>query len=466
MEAIRARDELLPQHVCSQSKPNFQTAGQRGRRVLRSRRMGTALSDGSLVGGRYRVIRRLVSGGMGAVYEVVDSTTNRLRALKVMHEDFEPDADMLERFRQEATVAGRVESEHVVEVFDTGRDTELGCTYLVMELLRGEDLGTRLRRKGKLEPEEVVDYLTQIALGLEKTHAEGIVHRDLKPENLFLTRRDDGSVRMKILDFGIAKVIAGEGTARTTRAFGTPTYMAPEQLSGDALIDARADLYALAHVAFTLLVGEPYFKAELDQSNNVFAFAQRVVEGPLESASTRAERFDVALPAGFDGWFERASHRDPDERFSSAARQIHALAGALGLPLPTVLDALPAPVEEGVPSAPNQVTEGSAVTSIDIGKRVATTRLALTLFAGLAVVGVVASWARSESALPELRTVTSSVARAARAPKEKPVPKPAPASASESTPAASSAPPARRRTAPAPRPKPSAPEPRDPLDEL
>src|SRR5262249_53533623 len=158
------------------------------------------------------------------------------------------DADLSHRFRQEATVAGQVESEHVIEVFDADVDPSSGAPFLVMELLRGEDLGALVHRNGPLGKELVVNYLGQIALGLDKTHAQGIVHRDLKPENLFLTHRDDASPRLKILDFGIAKVFATTGTLHTTRSIGTPLYMSPEQLTGEATIDARADLYSLAHV--------------------------------------------------------------------------------------------------------------------------------------------------------------------------------------------------------------------------
>jgi serine/threonine protein kinase len=372
-----------------EEKAGISPAGQRTRRMLRSGRMGTALSDGCMVSGRYRVLRRLVSGGMGAVYEVVDSNTNRLRALKVMLADVEPDPDMLLRFQQEAKVAGRVESEHVVEVFDAGRDEDLGCTYLVMELLRGEDLGTRLRRKGKLAPEEALDCLTQVALGLERTHGEGIIHRDLKPENLFATRRDDGSLRMKILDFGIAKVVAEVGTPRTTRAFGTPIYMAPEQLSGDGLIDQRADLYALGHVAFTLLTGEPYFHAEQVAAKNVFAFAARVQKGAEEPASVRAEARNVTLPSGFDAWFERAAHVNPEERFDSASEQILALASALELPAPTVLGELPVR-EQTEPDSP-------VATSIEVVPRSRFKWLAVGLgVASVAVLGWISLTPREE----------------------------------------------------------------------
>jgi eukaryotic-like serine/threonine-protein kinase len=343
--------------------------------------MSSALSDGQFVGGRYRVLRKLGSGGMGAVYEVLDTTTNRLRALKVMLPGVAPDADLVERFRREATVAGRVESDHVVEVFDAGFDEALSRAYFVMELLRGEDLGARIARQARLEPADVVECLAQVALGLSRTHAESIVHRDLKPENLFAACRDDGSLRMKILDFGIAKVLTPlSGEAKTTRAFGTPTYMAPEQLDGDGLIDERADLYALGHLAYTLLVGEAYYAREQKAAKNVFAYAQAVRRGAVEPPSMRASVAGVALPRAFDAWFARATHTDPQSRFGSAPQQIAALARALELPAP----------ETGRTDETAGATEAIAVTSsARKAERRGASRIALAIGGALVLLGVI-----------------------------------------------------------------------------
>src|SRR5205085_11209251 len=132
-------------------------------------------------------------------------------------------------------------------------DDASGAPFLVMELLAGEELGA-IAKRGPMPPAEVVSYLTQAALALDKTHAAGIVHRDLKPANLFVARRDDGSPCVKILDFGIAKVVAKTPpTGQTTQVVGTPLYMAPEQIWSARTIGPRADLYALAHIAYALL---------------------------------------------------------------------------------------------------------------------------------------------------------------------------------------------------------------------
>jgi serine/threonine-protein kinase len=167
-----------------------------------------SLVEGSVFSDRYRIVRCIAAGGMGAVYEVTHIETDRRRALKVMHPHFLQSEELRDRFRQEARVAAHVESEFIVDVFDAGVDAATQMPFLVMELLRGEEIGKLLQRNGRFSPIEVVTYLHQAALALDKTHRAMIVHRDLKPENLFLTYREDGAPRVKVLDFGIAKVVA------------------------------------------------------------------------------------------------------------------------------------------------------------------------------------------------------------------------------------------------------------------
>src|SRR5262249_23049706 len=153
---------------------------------------------------------------------------------------------------QEATITGEIESDHIVRVSDAGIEPESSMPFLVMDLLSGEELGSMVSRRGALPPAEVVLYLSQVALALDKTHAAAIVHRDLKPENLFVTTRDDGTPCVKILDFGVAKVAVASSLAKQTAVVGTPLYMAPEQIRGSRAVGPKADLYALGHVAYTL----------------------------------------------------------------------------------------------------------------------------------------------------------------------------------------------------------------------
>jgi eukaryotic-like serine/threonine-protein kinase len=274
---------------------------------------------------------------MGAVYEVLHVETRRRRALKVMLPSVVSDADARERFRREATVAAEIESEHIVEVFDAGVDDETGTPFIVMELLRGEELAETVARKGRLAPEQVVTYLAQVAAALDKTHAAGVVHRDLKPENLFLTTRDDGSPRVKVLDFGIAKVVAQ--SAAVTRTVGTPLYMAPEQIRGDP-IGPAVDRYALTQIAYTLLVGEAYWTVEHTAAQGVYAFLMRVVEGIKEPPRERARARGIDLPPQFDAWFARGTAADPKQRFSSGSALVIALADAFDVAAPLPADAL------------------------------------------------------------------------------------------------------------------------------
>ncbi len=302
--------------------------------------MSSDLAFGSVFAGRYRIERRIASGGMGAVYEVVHLETNRRRALKVMHANFLQSDDLRGRFRQEARVAAEIESEYIVDVFDAGIDEATGMPFLVMELLRGEELGKRLRRAGALPPAEVLAYLHQTSLALDKTHRAHIVHRDLKPDNLFLCEREDGPPRIKVLDFGIAKIVAAGATgAGATQSLGTPLYMAPEQFLMDSSVSPATDIFALGMIAFTLLVGKPYWFEESRGGANVFAFAAHAAIGPREPATARASRLGAGLPLAFDAWFSRATTKVPSERFASATGAVKALAEALGLPQPGVLGA-------------------------------------------------------------------------------------------------------------------------------
>lgn len=300
-----------------------------------------ALPAGGIFHGRYEVVRCIKAGGMGAVYEVIHLETRRRRALKVMLPSVVADPGLRARFRLEATVAAEVESEHIVETFDAGVDEATGAPFLVMELLRGEDLSALLERRGVLQVEEVVLLLSQVAIVLDKTHAAGVVHRDLKPANLFVTQRDDGSPRIKVLDYGIAKVVAQGATARQTQIIGTPIYMSPEQVRGEGTIGAASDLHALGHIAYTLLAGEPYWQEDL--GTGVYALLLRITQGIVEAPSARAlRRRGVALAAGFDAWFARATALGVGDRFATAKEMIGALAEAVGVVVGGVVPAMTA----------------------------------------------------------------------------------------------------------------------------
>ncbi len=284
---------------------------------------------GAVFAKRYEIIRAIGEGGMGAVFEVVDRVTHRHRALKVLLPGKLDVPDLRRRFQLEARVTAEIQSEHIVEVLDAGVDEETVMPFLVMELLDGADLAGVLAQQGHVPEEDVVRWLHQVALALEKTHAKKIVHRDLKPQNLFLTVRDDGTARIKILDFGLAKLIA-EGSEERTMNHGTPLYMPPEQLRGLGNIDGRADLYAVAHIAYQLLSGEPYWMEDWTGAGAFFNFMRHTARGPAEPPSERAQRRNqVTLPKAFDAWFLKGAAAHPDNRYSSAMTMISDLADAV-----------------------------------------------------------------------------------------------------------------------------------------
>src|SRR5262249_34688988 len=224
-----------------------------------------------------------------------------------------------------------------------GIEQTSGLPFLVMDLLRGEDLRAVMTR-GELMPDVLLLYFSQVAMALDKTHAAGIVHRDLKPDNLVVTRRDDGSPCIKILDFGIAKVVAQN--QQKTRALGTPLYMAPEQIKGEGTIGPRADLYSLAQVSYTLLAGEPYWAEDAAADDSLYSLLMKVIAGATEPAAARAQRRTGArLPPGFDAWFLKAAAADPAARFERAPLQISALAELFAAPTPSRVptSAIPAP---------------------------------------------------------------------------------------------------------------------------
>jgi len=177
-------------------------------------------------------------------------------AIKMLDPNLSATADYVARFKREASAAAALRSAHVVQIFDFGV-TEGGTPYIAMELLEGEDLGTRLDRITRLKPAQASSVITQVARALTRAHKRGIVHRDLKPDNIFLCVSEDEGELVKVLDFGVAKGVGGVNLARTGTGIvvGTPYYMSPEQAQGEKRIDHRTDLWALGVIAFELLTG-------------------------------------------------------------------------------------------------------------------------------------------------------------------------------------------------------------------
>ncbi len=301
----------------------------------------TDLQANSVFAGRYRIERRLKSGGMGAVYVVRHIKTEAMLALKVMRPEIVQDPTARARFTQEARVASLIESACVVSVTDADVDEVTGIPFLVMEFLRGKELGELLEERGRFSPSEVIGWLAQTARALDKAHAKGIVHRDLKPENLFLVMSDDEPPKVKILDFGIAKIIQS-ATQHTTQGGGTPLYMAPEQTSKGRQIGPWTDVWALGLIAYALIVGRPYWEATA-----LYELFGEILRPEREAPTARAAKVGVSLPPAFDAWFIRATAHEPTHRFASAGEAVQALAHAFGVAAP-----IPAPSAVDLPAAP------------------------------------------------------------------------------------------------------------------
>ncbi|MBI2392518.1 MAG: serine/threonine protein kinase [Deltaproteobacteria bacterium] len=239
---------------------------------------------GAVLAGKYELTRLHGRGAFGAVYEASNVEIGKRVAVKLIEPQYVRNEEVVARFRVEARAASRVESEHIVQVFDVGHDPDHGL-FMVMELLQGEDLAARLDREFKLSPAVAVHIAVQAARALAKAHAAGVVHRDLKPANVFLITREDGSLLVKLVDFGISKILsedaraAGSGARAGDRALtrmgtvvGTPNYMSPEQARG-LPVDGRTDVWSLGAVLYEMLAGAPCYPHEWSYEETIIAIA-------------------------------------------------------------------------------------------------------------------------------------------------------------------------------------------------
>jgi serine/threonine-protein kinase len=277
------------------------------------------ISQGSILAGKYRLDREIARGGMGAVWAARHLGLDKAVAVKLLSPAAPRAAQTRGCFEREARAAAGLDSRHIVRVEDSGAD---GSTpYLVMELLQGEDLATRLLRERRLPPAEVARILRQIARGIRCVHEAGLVHCDLKPANIFLAA-SDGEEIVKILDFGLA-IEAGAPPAPGGRGMimGSPHYMSPEQAHG-RVMDHRSDLWSLAVLAFQALTGELPFPG-----TRLADVLLKVCSGPIPRLSEVAP----GLPLALDDFFACALRRDPGQRYSSAVEMVEAFAALAGL---------------------------------------------------------------------------------------------------------------------------------------
>lgn len=279
---------------------------------------------GTLILNRYRLESLLGRGGMGSVWRAEHVQLKSPVAVKLLDPSIATNEQVLARFLREAQAAASLRSPHVVQIFDYG--VEDGTAFIAMEMLQGQSLSDRIVAQGKLNPEETFRYLQQVLRAMGKAHEAGIVHRDLKPDNIFICQDDPEFA--KVLDFGVAKVksgdLAGSAGSRTQTGMmiGTPYYMSPEQTQAKD-IDQRADLWAIAVIAFECLTGLRPFTGE--------SFGELVIA--INTKPTPLPSKHGTVPAGFDEWFVKATQRDRERRFQSAREMADELAkvgGAAG----------------------------------------------------------------------------------------------------------------------------------------
>ncbi|HEV8323480.1 MAG TPA: serine/threonine-protein kinase, partial [Myxococcota bacterium] len=216
--------------------------------------------------GSYRVLSLLGSGGMGAVYLAEHRAIGHKAAIKVLLRELASDPEAAQRFFNEARAVNLVKHPCIVQIFDYGQAPDVGA-YLVMEYLEGQSLGERLRTTGPLPAQVVVRLLYRVCAALGAAHKSGLIHRDLKPDNIFLVpdAENPGDWRVKVLDFGIAKLLHVSSTGVKTQTgtmVGTPQYMAPEYVHGGKAFDHRIDIYSLGIIAFEALCGVTPFRGE------------------------------------------------------------------------------------------------------------------------------------------------------------------------------------------------------------
>ncbi len=274
----------------------------------------TELLD-QVIGGKYRLTQVLGAGGMGTVFEASNLNVGGVVAVKVLHPDELRRKTGIRRFHQEARRAGAIGHPNICEVYDLGALPD-GCPYLVMERLSGETVADRILRERRLPVEDAIDVAAQILSALHAAHDKGIVHRDIKPENLFLAERAGLPPIVKVLDFGVSKLMRpvpfdalSVDTTNSGVVLGTPYYMAPEQARGERDLDPRVDLYACGVVLYEMVTGVRPFTA---QNYNALLVAI------LNAVPVPARRLLPSLPRGIDALLERAMARAREDRYQSA----------------------------------------------------------------------------------------------------------------------------------------------------
>jgi serine/threonine-protein kinase len=257
----------------------------------------------SELGGRYRVEARIGSGGMGEVYRGVDTVLDRTVAIKILLPQFARDANFVDRFRREAQAAARLNHPNLVGIYDSGADGE--TQFIVMEFIEGRTLEDFMSSGGRFDVGHAVEVAEKICEALAYAHVAGVIHRDIKPANVMVTRQGE----VKVMDFGIARIVAGPQTApQTSAVLGTAAYISPEQAQGQP-VDGRSDIYSLGAVVYEMLAGRPPFVGD----SPVAVAYKQVNESPVPPSQVNAD-----VPPRLDAVVMRALAKNPANRYQTA----------------------------------------------------------------------------------------------------------------------------------------------------
>ena len=362
--------------------PSNEEAENVGGRV----RADTAVKQiGRVIDGRYRIGELVGSGGMGSVYRAEHVTIRRKVAIKLLHPALASMEELRKRFEREAYAIGRIQHENCVHVSDFG-SLEDGSLYLVMEYLEGRSLGSILDIERRLDVERALHIIRHVVRGLGHAHVAGIVHRDVKPENVLLVSRKGDDNFAKILDFGIAKLMGDAqrdevNLTQAGMAFGTPTYMSPEQAVGNA-VDGRADLYAATILLFEMIAGDPPFVS--DDKIEVLSM-QTGRKAPRLSEVTG----DRQLPAGLDELVAKGLSKQPANRFQTSDEYV----AAIDRILTAIRTGTRAPAAPATAQAPPATTSVPITNPLELTNRAARRKLwwiaaVVILFAGATILSL------------------------------------------------------------------------------